>query len=266
MQTVDDAMRILHQLAEMKTLLLLVGSIITLCYTLFVAYYFRDEEIRIFLISLLGLACLLFSRQFADDYNADFFLNISTDLIGATITVILLGAWVIDVGWWFVIMLIIIVFNILLIEVSGSWEPFFLNMSSELLGAFIIFIIARREWLWPKYRYHAKRQQRYEQEIASLMEQRNAAALTNLENTQLQLAALQTEIEGPEVELIIWDLEIHVRARDIETLNRRIEEISSVLNISHQGALQPDPKAGMVGCTLFGTADADTNLSTDLTA
>jgi len=111
----------------------------------------KDSTIRNLL--LLPLAGIFLWLGFLDQISAfeqDYFLNLSTEIFGALAAMLVFAGFVTSSGWTFpFIGTILFVISILLAQQAvDNGDAIAVNLSTELLGAFITTALLKREWLY----------------------------------------------------------------------------------------------------------------------
>jgi hypothetical protein len=131
----------------------IVFSFVILAVCASLAFYFRDESLRIALIILLALFFYWLSAdEQASIFGQEYFLNMSTELLGTIISLIVFASVMTANGWTFpvVAMIVVTMISVLTIRTDDFNNGFSLNMSTELFGAFLTTVLLNRDWLWAK--------------------------------------------------------------------------------------------------------------------
>jgi hypothetical protein len=128
----------------------LISSVMILLFALFMSNNLQQSEMRvIFIVIPIALATYLLSITL-DNLEHDFFQNLSTEFIGSLLALILFADWVITNKYTFPILAIAIfgVAGVFVWQASLTGDGFYINLSTEMLGALITTAVIRREWLW----------------------------------------------------------------------------------------------------------------------
>ncbi len=128
----------------------LTSSVIILVFALLMSNNFSNQETRvIFAVVPLALVTYLLSINL-ENLEHDFFQNLSTEFIGGLLALILFANWVTENRATFpvVAVAIFVVAGIFVWQSALTNDGFYVNLSTELLGALITTAVIRREWLW----------------------------------------------------------------------------------------------------------------------
>jgi hypothetical protein len=116
-----------------------------------VTFFVRSDTLRIMLIILLAGFFYWISVD-GSEFEQEYFLNMSTELLGTIVSLIIFASAMTASGWTFpmVGMIVVVLISILTIKTDDFNNGFSLNMSTELLGAFLTTVLLNRDWLWTK--------------------------------------------------------------------------------------------------------------------
>lgn len=221
---------LLRAVAEIPHLLMIVGTTAIIAITIAVSGQ-RSLLLRLVYLCLLAGCVYLLARQLPD-LNGDFFLNISTELIGAMAVLMILGNQVARHRWLILVIVILIIgLTIPVGLLDEDSQAIGLNLSAELVGAFIIFILLQhREWLWNiRDSAHEREKAAHRQRRAKLRRQYEDALQAQREQEQDQMQqAMQAEMARWRVE-DAWDIAIKVTAPDKTALRHKVMAIRATL-------------------------------------
>ncbi|MCA9912435.1 MAG: hypothetical protein KC496_03770 [Anaerolineae bacterium] len=239
----------INTLQNTHTLLLIVGVVVALALATAVSAA-RSSGIRlVFFFGLAGVA-YYFSQQL-DDVNGSFFLNLSTELLGAVITYVVLGSWITSLRWTFPVVFILILLTTLPIEFSDSaQQPVFLNLSSEVIGAFLIAIlINKRDWLWnlpSRHRQLDHRQARMKKQVARELERLKTAELQQMrDKLQAEMAAWRMKQR--------WNMAIKIESMNPREAEANIRHLQEILPDIRVAKIAADEESQRVYCYLVAT-------------
>lgn len=146
----------------------LVSSTAILIFALVMSSRLKQSESRIiFIVIPIALGTYLLSITFNND-ERDFFQNLSTEFIGALLALILFADWITSHDYTFPIITIgiFVTAGIFVWQASVTGDGFYLNLSTEILGALITTAVVRRDWLWssidPSDESHTERHSRFQ--------------------------------------------------------------------------------------------------------
>jgi hypothetical protein len=124
-------------------------SFIILGVSVSATFFVRSESLRVILIILLAGFFYLISVD-GSEFEQEYFLNMSTELLGTIVSLIIFASAMTVSGWTFPLvgMVVITLISILTIRTDDFNNGFSLNMSTELLGAFLTTVLLNRDWLW----------------------------------------------------------------------------------------------------------------------
>lgn len=128
----------------------LISSIMILLFALVMSSNLQQSESRIiFIVIPIALATYLLSINF-ENLEKDFFQNLSTEFIGALIALILFADWITSNEYTFpiVTIFIFVTAGVFVWQASATSDGFYVNLSTEILGALITTAVVRRDWLW----------------------------------------------------------------------------------------------------------------------
>jgi hypothetical protein len=201
-----------------------------------VSFFLQNEQFRTFLLIPLALFFLVFSYS-GSAFEQEFYLNMSTELFGALLTLLLFATFVTTDRWTFpvivfvALMMLSFLFTIDFTDTSGIS----LNMSTELLGAMLTTVWLRRDWLWG-----STKRSSFVNNRAFQQERRK-----NLEN-------LDTGFQ------------IYISGRDEMELEYKIQHLQEQqLTLTKIGSTEYDNPAGIVSCVVeaqMATASAEQDL------
>ncbi|MCB9452098.1 MAG: hypothetical protein H6672_11710 [Anaerolineaceae bacterium] len=241
---------LINSLQHTSTLLLIVGVVVALALTTAVSSL-RSGLIRLLFFFGLASVTYYFSQQL-DDVNGSFFLNISTELLGAVLTYIVLGSWVTSMRWTFPVIFVLILLSTFPIEFADpTQQPVFLNLSSELIGAFLLTIlIHNRGWLWnlsgqnrPSKRQQAKRQKQY----ALALERRKTLARQDMQDK------LQAEMADWRMNRENWNVAIKIESMDSEEAKASIRHLQKIMPGLQVTKIATDEDTQRIHCYLVAT-------------
>lgn len=217
---------------------------------------YGSSEARMFFIAIFAASCFLLATQFDAGARSDFFLNVSTELIGAIILIGLLGDWVVGERWWFIVMFGVVIVNFLLIDmVSGTQQDFFLNIGTELLGAFTIFIMIRREWLWGNDREMRRLQQERE---AARLQQAMARRKTRADRlAEDRVRRLREEMQRWKSPGQAGGIQIKITGTSEADVQEKARQLSRVLGNVERSQPRIDKKHNCVYCYLVAATAED---------
>lgn len=126
-------------------------SLVILSISISITFFLRDEALRIVLIFLLA-GFFYWASIGGSVFEQEYFLNMSTELLGTIVALIIFASALTSSGWTFpvVAMIIVTLISVLTIRTDDFSNGFSLNMSTELLGAFLTTVLLKRDWLWKK--------------------------------------------------------------------------------------------------------------------
>lgn len=178
-------------LQNMTSLVLIVGSIAIMGMSIAVSGIGSGILRFAFLIATMSALFALYNEF--QDINGDFFLNLATEILGTMIIIILLNDFIVQNRSTFPIVAVVVILMTLPIEAANETvQPILLNISTEVLGAFLVLILLqRRDWLWNKS--HKKREYRierarekYKAKIETLKKEEKDALLNEVRNQLAQ--------------------------------------------------------------------------------
>lgn len=107
--------------------------------------------------TLLILPVAIFFLHISSDmgrFGEDYFLNMSTELLGAFLALLVFTGVVTSQSWTFPLVTTLMIFVIFRMALSAAdnHDPFYMNMSTELLGALMTTLLLNREWIWSRKR------------------------------------------------------------------------------------------------------------------
>lgn len=129
----------------------LISTLLILIFALLMGNRVQKDEFRIVIIIVpIALGVYLASLNAEDLLERDFFQNLSTEFIGGLLALILFADWVTSQDYTFplVVIIIFLIAGFFLWQASVTSDGFYVNFSSELLGALITTTVVRRNWLW----------------------------------------------------------------------------------------------------------------------
>lgn len=130
----------------------IVSSGIILLFALLMSNNLHRSETRVvFIVVPIALATYMLSIHL-ENVEHDFFQNLSTEFIGGLLALILFAEWITSNEYTFPIVAVLIfgVAGVFMWQASLTDDGFYINLSTELLGALITTAVIRREWLWSK--------------------------------------------------------------------------------------------------------------------
>lgn len=127
----------------------LVMSVIILFLALAVAGIVKSQVFRAILILPLAGLAYAFSTV-GSPFEQAFFLNLTSEFLGALLTTIIFTSLLTSDMWTFpIVWLMVLIPSVLFTLNSGVYgNPLSLNLSTDLLGAFIVTTLIKRSWVW----------------------------------------------------------------------------------------------------------------------
>lgn len=220
--------------------LMLIASIAVIAWSLMAAALIRQPVFRVVFMLLVGGITLYLSAQ-TEMLTHDFFLNTSTEFLGAVVAIMILDGMLDDdlmSPWWIMIFVIGIVFVTpffidFVQQRINLEEAFSVNFHTEILGAFAIFTLTNVHRLFPgRYGGQARRRLHREQRKLDDMQGRAEAAyqegLSSLQN-QLsrikQMDHFSADLRKPH------DIELRILGGTKDDLKTKIEQLSSIMTL-----------------------------------
>lgn len=224
--------------------LLVISSIVIMSLTL-AASARGSLAIRMGYLFAVTFVALNFARIF-DDLNSDYFLNLGTEILGALLVLIVLSEFVLQKILFFpVVFTFIIVLNLLITTADADLQPFLLNLTTELLGAFILVVLLqRRDWLWnSSKRKRATRLKRAEKIKQREIAQRKHAA------TQAIMADVKEQLESYKKTQASWDVGIIVAGKSDAEVKAKLRQLQNIMKIV---AVEREGDDSQVQCSVIG--------------
>jgi hypothetical protein len=128
----------------------LISSVIILLFALLMSNSLERSESRVvFIVIPIALATYLLSINL-ENLEHDFFQNLSTEFIGGLLALILFADWITSNEYTFPIVTIVIfvMAGVFVWQASATTDGFYINLSTEMLGALVTTAVVRRDWLW----------------------------------------------------------------------------------------------------------------------
>ena len=217
----------------------LISSVIILTFALLMSNNFRNQETRVVLVVVpLALGTYLLSVNL-ENIERDFFQNLSTEFIGGLLALFLFANWIISHKATFPIVALAIfaVSGVFVWQAALTNDGFYVNLSTELLGALITTAVVRREWLWSsQVRIPHKQKHAYFEH-----QRRKVARDTAREMCDVQI--LVTGNTSEEIDARIYALlgSIEVLMAEDKTSRNEFGQQQRILfaNCRHTGMLKP---------------------------
>lgn len=243
---------ILQSIQSMTTMPLIVGAIVILAVSV-AASALKSSFLRMGVFFLMSVGALRLAST-ASGINGEFFLNVGTELVGAMLVYILLADWIPNQRWLFPVVALLVVLSTLPIESAGDdMQPIILNLSTELLGALVIFVLLqRRDWLWNSSKRQRdkalrRRRKRVNREVA-----RRSVDMKQAEREQIQ-TGIRAELDGWHEKQVNWDVAILITGANRADLQAKARTFSKLLENSELLKLDVESGNAEVSCTLAGT-------------
>ncbi|MBZ0284118.1 MAG: hypothetical protein K8L97_25495 [Anaerolineae bacterium] len=248
MLTTENLLNLIQSLQQMTTLLAIVSSLTILALATAVSS-FRSGILR--MLFYFGLAAVMFLLATElEGINSEFFLNIGIELLGAVITAILLGSWVTSQRWLFPIIMFISILSTLPIEMADdSLKPFFLNLSTQIVGAFLILIlIHKRDWLWDNPKAKARRErQRMHDEITLNLQSWKEKEIEKLRKE------MHTEMKSWQAMSQQWDIMLKVGGTSQNEVKTKLLQIKPNLKNIKILEVETDADSQLIHCYMVAT-------------
>lgn len=110
----------------------------------------KDEQLRMVIVGATGLILLALSAFFTPEFEQEYYLNLSTELLGVLAMMALALLIRLSDDWMLPLGLTLGTATILLflLDRNDIGNTFPLVMSTELIGAYVAVVMLRREWMW----------------------------------------------------------------------------------------------------------------------
>jgi hypothetical protein len=221
------------------SILVLASSLVIVLITVAITLLIPFQSVRVLFLIIFGLTAYTFSKQFHGP-NSDFFLNLSTEFFGAVAGIIILSDWLVDQRWAFPFVLVLVLGMLLATGKLLRDENFSMNLRTDFLGAFLVFMLLNRQWLIDSRR-ERKAQKEYEK-FEDEWKWAEEARINHLE----AIVARWRQLKGAE-----WDMQVRIRARNRYELNAKVEELEAILHHVREISNHHQRREGMVYRTLI---------------
>lgn len=253
MLTIENLLHIIQSLQQMSTLLAIVSSLTILALATAVSS-FRSGILRMMFYFGLAAGMFLLANEL-ESTNSEFFLNIGIELLGAVITAVLLGSWVTSQRWLFPIVLFISILSTFPIEMADEHlKPFFLNLSAQIVGAFLILILVRkRDWLWDNPKAKARRERQRMRDDFTL----NTQSWKEAELDKLR-KEMHAEMEAWRAMSEQWDIMLKVGGADQSEVKAKLLQIKPSLKNIKILTVETDQDSRLTQCYVVATVRQET--------
>lgn len=129
----------------------IMSSAIILIFSLLMSNGLKRRETRIVMIVVpIAVLTYLLSLNLEGATEHDFFQNLSTEFIGGLLALILFAEWITTNQYSFPIIAVLIfgIAGVFMWQATVTADGFYINLSTELLGALVTTAVVRRDWLW----------------------------------------------------------------------------------------------------------------------
>ena len=244
--SVHEIANIFSNLQEYTTLLLIIGTVTIMSLTIAVS---GIGSLLWRMLFLFGITCAVLSLYIElDDINGDFFLNLGTELLGTMIILIILNDTIVQTRMAFPLVALLVIFSTIPIESSNeTMQPLLLNISAEILGAFLIMVLLqRRDWLWNNRR--KKRQdriqrtrKRYQQKVEKLKQSEKQTLLNEVQQHLSEWRQAQDS----------WDIGMMIAGKNEADIKRKLKQLHTIMDIVTVKQTFKDQENALIQCHLI---------------
>lgn len=248
LQDPEQISAFVETLQNMPTLLLSVGTFVILVLTLS-ASRFNDVTMRFAYLFALATAMIIFAREL-NDINGEYFLNVGTELLGALLVIIVLSDLTASRQLLLpVIMLVIMLTTIPVGLVSDPVDQSFVaNLSTELVGAFVIFVLLqRRDWLWNNQRERRESRKILRAKQLHRMKTRKVAEIRVREKALLE-RAIAADLKQWHFGDEACDCGMRITAWTMDELKQKVRWLKKRVEIIHISNPTRDEETDAVEC------------------
>jgi hypothetical protein len=255
-----------YSLTSVAPLLMLTSTAI-LIGCLFIAIIIPHFALLRYLIFATGAALAFYVSTQTLDVSQAYFINLSTELLGALIAALLLSPLILEDNWLFPVTLFLISATILPVDmIPSNFRDYLINLSTELVGAFIIIALIQQQRLMQLTESKTQQRERIRTEKQALLEEMRstdadvfAHRRKALQDMQKQMQAkkrefsrnIKAEFDGWIEEIEDADIAIIIVGDSQIEARRKMSGVVGNLQNVHILREKTDLKTGIAECCLI---------------